>query len=190
MCKRVENLPVIAIIMAGAIANIAGCSTPKMSPDKSEQDSQHAAQDRLGVLLTRDKDEFIAACEKIYSEGYEVIPLLLMAARDDSLVAWTPPIACSSSGRIPSGITLGDVCIYLMESIRLHRYVHSVYYGYECKKEFGHSKRDCAYAEYKKWWEARCDKAGESTYEPKIEWQYLDPSAEIKEPVYDTAVSF
>jgi hypothetical protein len=126
-------------------------------------------------LHSCDGDEFARACERIYTAGRAAVPILLEHAEDQTPAVWSPPVFPYHDLLPTQPIPVGEICLYLVESIRCGRLDHSYSYGFRCADDPAQPS-SCAAREYHKWWDS-LRSAYQQVYSPQVSWGTVSDDA-------------
>lgn len=116
-------------------------------------------------LAAADSVTATGACVTLFRAREAAVPLLLEFATDDRSVSWEPPSGAGTSMLWP--MTLGEKCIYLLESIRVGRLSHQSVPGFRCGGVS--SDTACATKEYRRWFES-VQRGDQPPYKPAVDW--------------------
>jgi hypothetical protein len=162
-----------ALGMLAFLALVGGCHHAPERAMQSENQVNTVAAGWITMLRSPNQVDFAHACQGLHSLGRAAVPSLLATAIDSSAVSWSPPLfpGCSL---LRSRLSVGDVCLHLLEGIRVSELVHSYTPAYHCDGLA--DQATCAVEEYRRWWNSLQQVDGEP-YVPKVSWNKVRPES-------------
>lgn len=161
----------VRTVLLGALALAGlggGCQLPANRSGESRMATDLAPQ-WIAMLTSKDGNDVARACEALHSLGHAAVPALLKSAGDATPAAWSPPLFPGSS-LLPAETAVGDMCLYLIEGIRVSVLAHSRTCVYYCADRV--YNRHCAAKEYEQWW-ASAQSTDVTPYQPAVRWQTI-----------------